>query len=74
MGVWRASGKKGYSSGDWKRRIRESSFSRSRSVQSRKLRLAVGYLKSSRLVNSTVEGKLDSLDEVKSDGMSSNRL
>jgi len=45
MGVWRASGKKGYSSGDWKRRIRESSFSRSRSVQSRKLRLLLGILR-----------------------------
>jgi hypothetical protein len=42
MGFWRASGKKGYSSGDSKRRIRESSFSRSRSVQSRKLSSLLG--------------------------------
>lgn len=45
MGVWRASGKKGYSSGDWKRLMRESSFSRSRRVQSRKLRLLFGMFR-----------------------------
>lgn len=42
MGVSRSSGKNGSSSGDWKRRILESSFSRSRSTQSRKLSLLSG--------------------------------
>ena len=45
MGSSRSFGKKGYSSGDWKRRMRESSFSRSRNVQSRKLRSESGILR-----------------------------
>lgn len=42
MGGLRASGKKGYSSGDWNRRISESSVSRECRSQSRKESCVLG--------------------------------